>query len=183
MTTSSGSRRFPSTQLALGLAVAAAIVVVGVGLTRRYIEVPLTLFPLLLLLSIIGQSSDFLLVHFYGRAVSVDIPLETLLLVIPLVFVASVIPLTPGGAGVREVTLTALLTLAGVPVSQAALVALMLLLTKIGFGLLCGLALIDARQGDTVCHREIAPERLRNSARIHPNIEGGFNARGNLVIA
>ena len=133
----------PATQLALGLAIATAIVLLGVGLIRRHSHIPLVLFPLLLLLSFAGQSSDFLLVHFYGRAVSVDIPLATLLLVIPLVFIASVLPLTPGGHGVREVTLTALLTLSGVPVSAAALVALMLLVTKVGFGALCGVVLID----------------------------------------
>ena len=64
-------------------------------------------------------------------------------LVIPLVFLASVISITPGGHGIREVTLTALLTLAGIPVGEAALIALMLLVTKIGFGLVCGVALID----------------------------------------
>jgi uncharacterized membrane protein YbhN (UPF0104 family) len=133
----------PSTQLALGLAVACAIVFAGVGLTRRYIQVPLAMFPLLLFLSVLGQSFDFLLVHFYAQAVSVNIPFQTLLLVIPLVFLASVIPLTPGGVGVREVTLTALLGVAGVPVSEAALIALMVLITKIGFGLLCGVTLID----------------------------------------
>ena len=94
-------------------------------------------------MSVLGQSSDYLLVHFFGRAVSVDIPLETLLLVIPLVFLASVIPITPGGHGIREVTLTALLTLAGIPVAEAALIALMLFMTKIGFGLVCGVTLID----------------------------------------
>jgi uncharacterized membrane protein YbhN (UPF0104 family) len=135
--------QIPATELTLGVVAAAAIVLAGVGLTRQYTQIPLLLFPLLLVLSVVGQSSDFLLVHIYGRAVSVDIPLETLLLVVPLVFLASVIPLTPGGHGIREVTLTALLTLAGIPVSKAALIALMLLVTKIGFGLACGVALLN----------------------------------------
>lgn len=130
-------------QLTLGLVVAGAIIVVGVVLTRRYTQIPLVLFPVLLILSVVGQSSDFLLVHFYGRALSVEIPLEALLLVVPLVFLASVIPITPGGHGIREATLTALLTLAGIPVGEAALIALMLLVTKIGFGLACGVTLID----------------------------------------
>ena len=135
--------QIPATGLTVGLAVAAAIVLLGVVLTRRYTQIPLLLFPVLLVLTVIGQSSDFLLVHFFGRAVSVDIPLETLLLVIPLVFLASVIPITPGGHGMREVTLTALLTLAGIPVGEAALFALMLFVTKIGFGLACGVTLIE----------------------------------------
>ena len=135
--------QIPSTQLALGLVVAAVIIIVGVALTRRYTQISLLLIPLLVLLSVAGQSSDFLLLHFYGQAIAVDIPLPTLLLVVPLVFIASVLPLTPGGHGVREATLTALLTLAGIPVSEAALIALMLLVTKIGFGLVCGIALID----------------------------------------
>ena len=133
----------PAAQLALALLLVSTILLAGMGLIHRYAEIPLLLFPLLLLLSVAGQSSDFLLVHLYGRAVSVDIPLATLLLVLPLVFLATVLSLTPGGTGVREVTLTALLTLAGVPVSAAALVALMLMVTKIGFACLCGVFLID----------------------------------------
>jgi uncharacterized membrane protein YbhN (UPF0104 family) len=66
--------------------------------------------------------------------------------------------LTPGGIGVREVTLTALLTLAGVPVSEAALIALMLLITKIGFSLLCGVSLIDGGKAT-----QFVAERLRAS--------------------
>jgi uncharacterized membrane protein YbhN (UPF0104 family) len=134
----------PAAQLALGLVVAGAVTVAGVALTRRYTHVPLILFPVLLLLSIAGQSSDYLLVHFYGQAVSVDVPLDTLLLVIPLVFLASFIPLVPGGYGVREATLTGLLTVAGIPVSEAALIALMLFVTKIGSSLLSGLILISS---------------------------------------
>ena len=135
--------QIPATELTVGLLVVAAIILVGVVLSRRHTRIPLLLFPVLLVLTILGQSSDFLLVHFFARAVSVDIPLETLLLVVPLVFLASVIPLTPGGHGIREVTLTALLTLAGIPVGEAALIALMLFVTKIGFGLACGVMMID----------------------------------------
>ena len=131
----------PAAQLALALLLISTALLAGVGLIHRYTQISLLLFPLLLLLSIAGQLSDFLLVHFYGRAVSVNISLSTLLLVMPLVFLATVLSLTPGGTGVREVTLTALLTLSGVPVSAAALVALMLLVTKVGFSLICGLAL------------------------------------------
>ena len=135
--------QIPAADLTIGLVVAGAVILVGVILIRRHAHIPLALFPLLLLLSGLGQSSDFVLVHFYGRAVSVDIPLDTLLLVVPLVFLASAIPLTPGGLGVREATLTGLLTIAGIPIGQAALVALMLLITKVGFGLACGFALLN----------------------------------------
>ncbi len=135
----------PAAQLALGLAVAGGVIVLGVVLTRRFTQFPLLLFPVLLLVSIAGQSTDFILVHFYGRAVSVDIPLEMLLLVIPLVFLASFIPLTPGGHGLREAALTGLLTVGGIPVSEAALIALMVLVTKISSGLLSGLVVL----GDT----------------------------------
>jgi uncharacterized membrane protein YbhN (UPF0104 family) len=100
------------------------------GSDPAYTQVSLLLFPLLLILSLVGQSPDFLLIHFYGRILSVNIPVETLLIVVPLIFIATVVPLTPGGHGIREVTLTALLKLAGIPVSEAALVALMLFVTK-----------------------------------------------------
>jgi uncharacterized membrane protein YbhN (UPF0104 family) len=131
----------PALQLVLAILLISAIVLAGIRLIHRYSRISPLLFPSLLLLTIAGQSSDFLLVHFYGRVVSVNIPLTTLLVVLPLVFLATVLSLTPGGTGVREATLTALLTLSGVPVSAAALVALMLLVTKVGFALLCGLAI------------------------------------------
>jgi uncharacterized membrane protein YbhN (UPF0104 family) len=128
---------YPATQVIVWIAAVGAILLVAMEFTRRYIAIPLALVPLILLLSIIGQSTDFLLVYLYGKFLSVDIPLETLLLVMPLVFMASVLPFAPGGHGAREVTLTGLLALVGIPVSQAALIALMLFTTKIGLGLAC----------------------------------------------
>jgi len=62
--------RVPGVHFALGLTLVAAVVLLGVGLTQRYSRVPLLLFPLLLILSIIGQSADLVLVHFYGRVLS-----------------------------------------------------------------------------------------------------------------
>ena len=125
----------PRFEVVIALIVVTGVVVGAVAVGRRYIGIPMTLVPLLLLISAIGQSSDLLLVHLYGRFLSVHIPLETLLIVVPLVFIASVLPLVPGGHGAREVTLAGLLALSGVMASEAGLIALMLFLTKIGLGL------------------------------------------------
>lgn len=125
----------PATDLIVGLVVVGAVLIGAMGVARHYIGIPLVFVPLLLLLSMIGQSTDFVLIHFYGRFLSVDVPLQTLLIVVPLVFIASILPFAPGGHGAREVTLTGLLAVAGIPVSQAALIALMLLTTKVGVGL------------------------------------------------
>lgn len=149
----------PALQLVLAILFIFAIVLAGIRLIHRHSRISPRLFPLLLLLSIAGQSSDFLIVHFYGLVVSVNIPLTTLLVVLPLVFLATVLSLTPGGTGVREATLTALLTLSGVPVSAAALVALMLLVTKVGFALLCGLALFGGTNQIRKAVESLTPKR------------------------
>ena len=119
------------------LALAAAVAVIGAVL-GRYIRIPWQFYPLLAALSVVAQVMDFVVVYTAAQLLGVHIGLADLLVIVPLVFIASIVPISPGGHGVREGVLAGLLTLSGVAPTQAALIALMLLLTKVGFGL-CGL--------------------------------------------
>jgi len=63
------------------------------------------------------------------------VPITALLFVMPLVHVATVLPISLGGLGVREGVLTGLLMLLAVPQGDAVLAAFLLYLAKVMVGL------------------------------------------------
>jgi len=81
----------------------------------------------LVLLSLALQGLEIVNFWLLGRAVGAELPLVTFLLVVPLVLVASALPVTVGGLGVREAAAVSLLTLMGMTQGQAAAVSLLFL--------------------------------------------------------
>ncbi|MCM8613510.1 lysylphosphatidylglycerol synthase transmembrane domain-containing protein [Accumulibacter sp.] len=95
---------------------------------------------LALLLSIAFQLIDIVVVQTIGRGLAIDLGLPTLLVTMPLVYLATVLPLSPGGLGVREGTMALVLAQSGVSSSAAALVALTVFLNRVLVGAVGGLA-------------------------------------------
>ncbi len=90
----------------------------------------------ILLLSGIGQFGDILIAYIFSLYFGLEITLLNLMSIMPLVYVATVIPISLGGVGVREGVMTAGMTLYGVDVSDAVMVSFLLYITKIAVGLL-----------------------------------------------
>lgn len=95
---------------------------------------------LALVLSIAFQLIDIVVVHAIGRALGIDLGLPILLITMPLVHLATVLPLSPGGLGVREGTMALVLAQSGVSSSAAALLALTVFLNRVLVGAVGGLA-------------------------------------------
>ncbi len=95
---------------------------------------------LALLLSIAFQLVDIVVVHTIGRALAIDLGLPTLLVTMPLVYLATVLPLSPGGLGIREGTMAFVLAQSGIDSSAAALLALTIFLNRVLVGAAGGLA-------------------------------------------
>ena len=95
---------------------------------------------LALVLSIVFQLIDIIVVQTIGRALAIDLGLATLLVTMPLVYLATVLPLSPGGLGVREGTMAFVLAQSGVSSSAAALLALTVFLNRVLVGAVGGLA-------------------------------------------
>ena len=91
---------------------------------------------LILLLSGLGQFGDILISYIFSLYFGLDITILNLMSIMPLVYVATVVPISLGGVGVREGVMTAGLTLYGVEVSDAVMVSLLLYITKIIVGLI-----------------------------------------------
>jgi len=82
-----------------------------------------------LLLSLILQSIMILVYAILARALDIDISLPILFFAIPIVFVATILPFSLGGLGVRESALIAVLGLMGVEMEQSGQLALAYLIT------------------------------------------------------
>ena len=95
---------------------------------------------LALVLSLTFQLIDIIVVHAIGRALAIDLGLPVLLVTMPLVHLATVLPLSPGGLGVREGTMAFVLAQSGVSSSAAALLALTVFLNRVLVGAVGGLA-------------------------------------------
>lgn len=95
----------------------------------------LSLVGALVVLSIALQGIEIVNFWLLGRAVGAELPLVTYFLIVPLVLVASALPVTVGGLGVREAAAISLLALVGMPEHQAAAVSLLFLVALVGSSL------------------------------------------------
>lgn len=95
---------------------------------------------LTLLLSTLFQAVDILIYGYVGSLLNIDLPWVTYFVVIPVVYLATVIPISLGGLGVREGTLVWLLTKLGVAAGDAVLLAFLVYLNRVVVSMIGGCA-------------------------------------------
>lgn len=95
---------------------------------------------------------------FVAMALSIDVSLTHLFIIIPLIYLAAQIPISVGGLGVREIGWVALLRVVGVPASDAILMSLVLAATI--FVISLPGAWLYIRHGLGVPEREVPPENV-----------------------
>ena len=88
-----------------------------------------------LALSLVFQAFDILATFAIAQAVSIEVSIQMLLIAMPIVYLATVLPISPGGLGVREATLVIVLTQFGLSASEAALLAVAVFLNRVAVGL------------------------------------------------
>jgi len=98
-------------------------------ITRKY-------FILLVLCSMTGQMADIITIGLLVDNFGYDIAITQLFFIMPLVYIATVMPLSLGGLGVREGVLSGLLVLFGVTLSDAVLISFMLYLVRVTIALI-----------------------------------------------
>jgi uncharacterized membrane protein YbhN (UPF0104 family) len=140
------------------VAVAAAIgvFVAARELSARRIKVSYGGALVLLVLSAVGQAADILNAAAFARYFGYALELRDLMVIMPVVYVGTVLPISLGGLGVREGIMVGLLSLLGVEPGVAVVIALSLYLTKVVLGLVGG-ALYGA--GERIPLGEIESER------------------------
>lgn len=98
-------------------------------------------FVILVLLSLLGQSADIITVGLLTWTFGYAINASQLIFIMPLVYIATAIPISLGGLGVRESVLAGMLSLYGVMTADAIIIAFILFLIKASIGIIFGLPL------------------------------------------
>ena len=91
-----------------------------------------------LLLSMLAHLCDITGTFFLSRSLHIDQSYTIFLLIIPLVYVLTMLPISVGGIGVREGVLTFFLVKVGVPASDAVLLGFIIYLNRVAVGLIGG---------------------------------------------
>lgn len=110
-----------------------------VELLLNFRKLPLSKLSIFLLLSLMAHFLDILGSFFLSKALHVEQPLFIFLLIMPLVYVFTTIPISIGGVGVREGVLTFFLVKVGVMPSDAVLLAFLIYLNRVLVGLVGGI--------------------------------------------
>jgi len=92
----------------------------------------------MLLLSILFQAIRILGMFVLSKAIGLSLPLRAFFAVVPLVYLATLLPISLGGLGVREGALVFLLARLGVPTSSAITLSFLIYLNQVFLGMLGG---------------------------------------------
>jgi len=98
---------------------------------------------LVLATSALFQFCDIIITYVLSRAIGLAIPLRVFFVVMPIVYFATVLPISLGGLGIRETTLAFLLSRFGVGGPEAVLLAFLVYLGRAAVGMLGGIAHIS----------------------------------------
>ena len=94
-------------------------------------RVPAGVFSKVLVAGLVFQFSEILVFALFGHILGLTVPWHVWMFVVPLVYLATVLPVSVGGLGVREGALVWLLAQAGVVSASAALLALLIYLNRV----------------------------------------------------
>lgn len=92
-----------------------------------------------LILSVIFQLFDIAVTYSIAQALEIKLSTSMLLVAMPIVYLATVLPISPGGLGVREGALVFVLAQFGISAADAALLALAVFVNRAAVGVLGGL--------------------------------------------
>ncbi len=106
---------------------------------------------IIVILSALFQATRILGMFVLSRALGLTIPLTVFFAVIPLVYLATLFPISMGGLGVREGTLVLLLAQFGVATSDAVTLSFLIYSNQVFVGVLGGLVQLAT----TLSHKEI----------------------------
>lgn len=132
-------------------------------LLSQFRDLPLKLLLLVLLLSALANFFDILGSFFLARSLHIEQPLSFFLLVMPLVYIVTSLPISLGGLGIREGGLTFFLVKAGVMASDAVLLAFLIYLNRILVALIGGLVqLMDKKTRPPDQYESLPKMRCKN---------------------
>jgi len=110
------------------------------SLLQRLRNVPAVSLLAILILSLLVNFMDILGSYFLARALNMSVSFYFFLLIIPMTYVMTALPISLGGLGVREGVLAFFLVKVGVMASDAVLLAFLIYLNRLAVALIGGIA-------------------------------------------
>ena len=93
--------------------------------------------------SLLAQISLVIAVYFVGLALSINIQLLDYFIIMPIIFIVSMIPISIGGFGVREGTFVYILGRYGIPSEKALSLSLLFIFIFIGISIIGGISYLS----------------------------------------
>lgn len=108
------------------------------GFVRNTLVVPVSALGKSVFLTLFYQFADAAMVALLAAAFGTDVSVALIMVANPAVFVATVLPLSLGGLGVREGVMAGILGLVGIPESEAVALSFMVYINRVVVGLVGG---------------------------------------------
>ena len=124
---------------------------------NKKMELSYKVIMFVLFLSLAGQFGDIIIAFILSLYFNLSINFIDFMFIMPIIYFASVLPISMGGLGVREGTMAGLLALYGVEVSTAVILAFLMYLVKVLVGLIGWVIYIrsgSSRNNDVVSKQE-----------------------------
>lgn len=93
---------------------------------------------LVLIASALFQFCDIAVTYLLSQAMGLNIPLGSLFWIMPIVYIATILPVSLGGLGIRETVFTLLLSRFGISASEAVLLSFLIYLARAAVGIVGG---------------------------------------------
>lgn len=104
------------------------------------IRLPYSTFLILILFSALLQSADILASFAIAKALKISLPLSFFFVIMPIVYISTILPVSLGGLGVREGILVYLLAKVDVLSSDAVALSFLLYFNRVAIGSIGGIA-------------------------------------------
>ena len=114
-------------------------------LKKRQLEVSYTFIFETILILLMAQFGDIIIAYLLSHYMGVSISFFAIMFIMPIVYFATVIPVSLGGLGVREGTFAGLMLLYGVSTSTSVIISFSMYFVKILIGIIGGIIYIKEK--------------------------------------
>lgn len=114
-------------------------------LSKRNINIGYKFMISTIIVLLIAQFGDIVIASIFIHYMNIELPFTAVMFIMPLVYLATILPISLGGLGVREGTFAGLMLLYGVPTSTSVIISFSMYLVKVMIGLIGSINYLKAK--------------------------------------
>ena len=113
-----------------------------IGAAKGIVNLPKSIILVIFSLSALFQAVDITSVYIWAKSLHIALPFSFFFVIIPIVYLVTILPISLGGLGVREAAIVYFLTIAGINSTEAAALSFAVYLNHVVLGIAGGVAQI-----------------------------------------